>query len=200
MDRTRSSLLLRIRDVRDDDSWREFHALYHPILQAYVRRAGLNDADADDVVQIIFERLLAMMPAFELDRERGRFRTWLWRVMHNAVVDFQRGRGRRQRAELAVRPLQEPTAPPDEPDGWRDDLRRRVLQFSLDAVRAKTQQQTWAAFQGHILEGRPSAVVAQELGITANLVNVNSSRVVARIKERCREYLEDLDDDVEIQL
>ena len=200
MNETRSSLLVRVRDPHDKESWREFHDLYRPILQAYVRRAGLNDADADDVVQIIFERLVELLQGFRLDHSLGRFRTWLWRLMHNAVVDWRRRQGRHQHRGLTGINDDEPSTAPEEPESWCDDLRRRVLEYSLSAVREKTQQTTWAAFEGHILNGLSSAEVAEKLGITVNQVNVNSSRVLARVKDRCREYLEDTDNDVDIRL
>ena len=44
------------------------------------------------------------------------------------------------------------------------------------------------------LKGHPSAEVATELDLTVNSVNVNCSRVLARVSGHCREYLEDLGD------
>jgi len=51
---------------------------------------GLADDRARDVGQNIFVALLRKLPTFELDRSRGRFRTWLWRVTRNAVIDAAR--------------------------------------------------------------------------------------------------------------
>lgn len=199
MDKTRSSLLRRVRDPLDEESWREFLALYEPILISYTRKAGLQEHDALDVVQTIFAALLKKMQEFELDRERGRFRTWLWRVMYNAVVDWRRQKGRQQRAENAVRMTDEPWTGPDEPDEWRDDLRERVVSFAFERVKEKTHQKTWRCFQLHIINARPSAEVADTFGITVNSVNVNCSRVLRRVREQCRDYLEDLDDDTGIE-
>lgn len=200
LDKTRSSLLRRVRDPRDEESWQEFFALYHPILVSYLRKEGLNDHDAADVVQTVFQSLLKKMPAFELNRDRGRFRTWLWRVMYNAVVDWRRRKGRQEKAEGQAYSSSASRPVPDEPDEWRNDLRKRVISFALERVKAKTQQKTWNCFQLHILDGQTSADVADALGITVNSVNVNCSRVLGRVRECCREYLEDLDDDTSIDL
>ena len=35
---TRASLLVRIRDPRDDEAWRQFLALYEPLLRAFARK------------------------------------------------------------------------------------------------------------------------------------------------------------------
>jgi hypothetical protein len=45
-----------------------------------------------------------------------------------------------------------------------------------------------------VLRGRPSADVAAALGVSANAVDVNASRVLARLRSYCRTYLEGLTD------
>jgi hypothetical protein len=42
-----------------------------------------------------------------------------------------------------------------------------------------------------VLEGRPSAEVGAELGLSANSVNVNASRVLAKVREMCAYYKEE---------
>jgi RNA polymerase sigma-70 factor (ECF subfamily) len=197
MGETHSSLIRRVRDPADADSWREFVALYEPLLLSYVRSRGLGEHDARDVVQDIFARLLQALPAFELDPSRGGFRSWLWQVTCHAVADWAR-RGRRQHAAENEwhRRLTAP-APSDETGSeaeWLAAHRRRVLEFVLEQVRGQTQPPTWACFEQHVLHGRRGADVAAELGITANAVFVNASRVLARVREQCAEYLEELGD------
>ena len=70
--------------------WREFDAIYRPILFAYLRKRGLKDFDADEVVQEIFVKLLDKICTY--DRTRSRFRTWLFGAAHNSLVDNARRR------------------------------------------------------------------------------------------------------------
>ena len=49
--RTRRSLLSRLRDLDDRESWRTFFDLYWRMLYNVARRSGLGEADAEDVVQ-----------------------------------------------------------------------------------------------------------------------------------------------------
>src|SRR5438067_2093227 len=98
MEGTNTSLLRRVRDPKDRASWSEFVALYEPILFGYVRKHNLDDNDARDLVQDIFISLLRKLPEFEMDRSKGRFRGWLWRVAANAVVDWVRARRRSRQA------------------------------------------------------------------------------------------------------
>jgi len=192
---TRTTLLLRVRDPADSESWREFVFLYEPLLLSFVRHRGLSEHDARDVVQDVFATLVRALPDFQLDRERGRFRTWLWRVTHNAMVDRARRRGRRAAAEEEARKDAQVAVPP-EADAleaeWLAAHRRRVLEVVLARVQSQSQERTWKCFELHILQGRSSAEVAGELGITANSVYVNASRTLARVRQQCAEYDEDL--------
>jgi RNA polymerase sigma-70 factor (ECF subfamily) len=186
---TRSSLLRRVRDAADAASWTEFVQLYEPLLLSYVRRRGLSDHDAQDVVQTIFLTLLRKLPGFELDRERGRFRTWLWQVSRNAVIDHVRARQRLQKAEDARR--EQWGDDEQESDDWVTLHRQRTLQFAMERVRDATAPKTWTCFEEHLLKGRTGADVGAEVGLPANSVYVNAARVLDRIRALCQEYRED---------
>ncbi len=197
MPETSSSLIRRVRDAADAASWREFVALYEPLLLSYVRSRGLGEHDAPDLVQEIFSRLVRALPGFTLDHARGRFRTYLYQVAMNALKDWWVQRGRRLTAEHEWREQRGEggTAGPDEESEWLITYHRRVLEFALERVRARTRPRAWACFSEHLLRGRPGAEVAAELGCTANDVFVNASRVLKKVREQCAEYLEELGDD-----
>jgi RNA polymerase sigma-70 factor (ECF subfamily) len=198
MAETRTTLLRRVRDPADAGAWREFVALYQPLLRAYVLKTGLAGPDADDVVQEVLARLVTALPGFERDRDRGRFRTWLWAVTRNALADAARRRRRRDRAERAFADddrIEAPGVDDREPEAdWVTMHRRRVLEFAKARVCARSHPRTWACFEEHVLRGRPSGEVAAELGVSANAVEVNSSRVLTRLRHYCRDYLEELAD------
>jgi RNA polymerase sigma-70 factor (ECF subfamily) len=197
MDQTRSTLLLRVRNPGDTKAWGEFVALYQPLLTAYVRQRGLGEEDTRDVVQDVFARLVKSLPEFELARHRGRFRTWLWQVCRSALCDWARRRRRRSRAEGAWLKELSNSPPSEEGDSdveWVRLHRRRIVSFALEQVKARSQAMTWACFEGHLIERKPSAQIAHELGVSVNAVNINSSRILDRIRRYCAEHLEDLAD------
>jgi RNA polymerase sigma factor (sigma-70 family) len=183
---TDSFLLSRVRDVTDAASWREFVQRYEPLLLSYVRGRGLQEHDARDVVQEVFTRLHRALPTFHLNRERGRFRTWLYQVASSALTDWVRVRQRQVRAEQAWRERQETggVVAPSQSESLSAE-RRRVLEMALTRLRAQSQPKTWACFEQRILRGRASAAVAAELGLTANAVNVNAARTLARLRKQC---------------
>ena len=157
---TRTSLLLRVRDPANAEGWSEFVSLYEPLLLSYVRHRGMAEHDARDVVQEVFATLVRTMPNFELDRSRGRFRTWLWRVTHNAMVDWSRRRQCRAAAEDEARKEAPLAVDREEPEAEAEFLaahRRRILQFVLEQVRSRSNTSTWKCFDLHILQGHPAA-------------------------------------------
>src|SRR5262245_23934350 len=85
--RTSVSLIARVRDRTDVESWREFYQFYQPLLRRYLRSIGLEEHSVNDVIQDVFVRLLKSLPNFVLDSKRGRFRSYLWRLTYSALVD-----------------------------------------------------------------------------------------------------------------
>jgi RNA polymerase sigma factor (sigma-70 family) len=189
---TSSSLLIKVRDQGDAESWREFVAIYEPLIFSYCLNRGLADHDARDVAQEVFVRLLKALPTFVLDRDRGRFRTWLWQVTVSAMTAPARGDYRRAAAERAWR---EQRSEPNDQEIWRKLFQRRVLDCALQKVRAKTSDRAWACFEGHLVQGRPAALVGSDLGMTDNAVYAAVSRVLAQVREVCAQSMGELGDD-----
>jgi RNA polymerase sigma-70 factor (ECF subfamily) len=191
---TSSSLLIKVRDKNDAESWREFVAIYEPLIISYARKRGLAEHDARDVAQEVFVRLLKALPTFELNRDRGRFRTWLWQVTVSAMTDPARGNYRRTAAEKIWGERREE---PDDQEIWRKLFQRRVLDCAHQKVRAKTSDRTWACYERHLLLGRPAAVVAAESEMTDNAVYAAASRVLAQVREVCAQSMGELGDDLD---
>jgi RNA polymerase sigma-70 factor (ECF subfamily) len=194
---TRLSLLVRVRDLADGESWRDFHAIYQPLILGYLRGLGLKEHDAHDLTQEVFCRLMAVLPTFELDRGRGRFRTFLWRLTYTTLVDRARRRKVRDRAEdewvRQFREADESQSRKLEED-WIRRHRKRILEVVLPQVQARVSPRAWSCFEQRLLRGRPAAAVAAELGISAGVVYVYASRVLKDVRRRCAELEEELGD------
>jgi RNA polymerase sigma-70 factor (ECF subfamily) len=200
---TRMSLLDRVRNLGDGRSWSEFHAIYRPLIFSYLRGLGLEEHDAEDLTQEVFERLMVSLPKFKLDRQKGRFRTYLWRLTYNTLVDGARRRQVRDRAEDEwVRRFRKA----DESESrilekrFLDRHRRRILEVALPRVRARVSRTAWACFEGRQVHRRPAAELAAELGITENSVFVHASRVLQEVRRCCAEVEGEPGDDDDLEL
>lgn len=202
-DHTRVSLLMRVCNLRDGRSWSEFHAIYRPLIFGYLRGLRIKEHDADDLTHEVFCRLLVSLPNFKLNRQKGRFRTYLWRLTYNTLVDRARRKKVRDRAEEEwVRRFCEANESQsrqlEETFIWRH--RKRILEVALPRVRATVSPMAWACFEARLVHRRPAAEIAEELGITANSVYVYASRVLQEVRRRCAEIEGEPGDDDDFDL
>lgn len=189
---TRVSVIMGIRQ-NDPDRWREFYAIYKPMLLSYLRKQGLSDSDAHDVVQEVFLRMVQKIDTY--DRSRARFRSWLFRVARNALVDRARRRATQKRA-LDVWALRLLNGNPED-DREMERLfermhREKVLEHAVKTVRRRSSPAAWACFEQRLFHDRPSAEIAAELGIPIDSVYSHTCRVLKKIRAICEEYDEDL--------
>jgi len=195
---TSYTLIGRVRDRNDSESWRRFYAFYQPLLLRYLRRLGLEEHTAHDVIQDVFVRLLQALPTFELDGKRGRFRSYLWKLTYSALVDqARRVKVRRQAEEEWVKRFQ--AADEGESQKVQQELneinRQQFLERALPRVRAVTSPRAWTCFEQRLLRDRPGSVIATELGISAKAVFVYASRVLKKVREQCAAIAEELGDE-----
>jgi RNA polymerase sigma-70 factor (ECF subfamily) len=178
---TSVTLLERIRRPGESAAWDRFVSLYTPLLYYWARRAGLQEADAADLVQDVLARLVRSLPTFEYDPQKS-FRTWLRAVLHNAYRDRRRrtaaGPARVDGVDLDALP-----GPAADDLLEADEYRRHLLARALRVMQAEFPEPTWRACWEFAVAGRPAADVAAELGIAVGAVYVAKSRVLSRVRE-----------------
>ncbi len=99
------SIVLAAGDARREDAQDALaqlcEAYWYP-LYAYVRRRGYSAADAQDLTQAFFMRLLEKQSLGVADPERGRFRSFLMASLDNFLANERdRGRARKRGGGLA---------------------------------------------------------------------------------------------------
>ena len=183
---TRASLLLRLRDPGDHDAWVEFVSLYEPVIYRVLRRTGLQDADALEVLQELFLAVNRNIGSWEHGAERGSFRGWLRRVTRNLVVSWVR----RQKRQVTTSSLDldallesQPTVVSPETDEFDRELRRALFHQASEQVRGEVRPQTWQAFWEVAVSGVSVAEAARKLAMTAGAVRVAKCRIIARLRE-----------------
>ena len=85
---TRASLLLRVRDAKDEAAWVQFVQIYTPLIYGYCRSRGLQESDAADVTQEVMRAVARAIARFEYDPQRGKFRNWLLTVVQSKLHNF----------------------------------------------------------------------------------------------------------------
>ena len=187
--RTSPTLLGRLRhSPADQSAWVEFVDRYGRRIYGWCRRWGLQDADAEDVTQIILARLSNKMQEFAYDPTRS-FRGWLMTVAHNVWSDFVSDR---RRAGLTIGDttvielLNSVEVGDDLTRQLDEECQRDLLENAMLRVRQRVEARTWDAFRLLALEGRSGAETATQLGMKVATVFVARSKVQRMILEEAR--------------
>ncbi len=192
---TRPSLLLRIREPRDTESWTTFVAVYGPLIYRHCLRRGLQHADAEDVTQQVFAQVHRSIRQFEYKPAQGRFRDWLGVVTRHKIARFlKKQAGEVQAAGEADEWSALETVPaPEQETPWMEECNRHILETALANIRPHFEELTWRAFELVWHDNRSPAEVAQELGRPIDWVYVAKSRVLERLHEEVEELAEGSD-------
>jgi RNA polymerase sigma-70 factor (ECF subfamily) len=190
---TRASLLLRLRDPRDGAAWEQFVDLYGPLVYGYLRKQGLQDADAADLCQDVLRAVAGAVGRLDYDPARGTFHSWLLTIVRHRLWKWQAAgqRGPRAIGDREVRRLVEgrPAAETAEP-AWEAEWQRRAFAWACEQVRRSVTDSTWQAFWRTAVDGQTGKRVAADLGLSVAAVYLARSRVLARLKELVRSVKE----------
>jgi RNA polymerase sigma-70 factor (ECF subfamily) len=191
---TRASLLLRLRDSQDHEAWVEFVTLYEPVTYRLLRRHGLQDADARDLVQEMLLAVSRSVDRFDPAKERGSFRGWLRTVARNLVINWLNRRERRPLArggsdfQAMLGSLPADCGP--ESLLFDQEFRRALFQRAAEQVRRQVQPETWEAFWETAVVGTSPADAAKKFGMGVGAIRVAKCRVLARLQAVVREMEE----------
>jgi RNA polymerase sigma-70 factor (ECF subfamily) len=170
---TPKSLLSRLRDADDHASWQRFFDLYWRLLYNVSRRAGLKEAEAEDVVQETVIYVARQMPEFRYDPQRGSFKAWLLAIVRSRIADHFRRQhyrlhGQRLPRQQSLDTVVEETHPLPSTDLdilWGEEWERHLMNTALSLLKTRASPLQFQAFQLHVLEGLPAEVVARKLGL-----------------------------------
>ena len=191
---TSLSLLERLRADPKDSAWQNLVEIYTPLIQNWLRRHQVREADSDDISQEVLAVVIRRLPEFEHNKREGAFRNWLRTITVNCLRDFWRSRKNRPTA-TGDSDFQELLAQLEDPASgltqiWNQDHDRHVTRKLLELLRPQFEPATWQAFQRFALDGLSAAEVARELKVTPNVVFIAKSRVLARLRQEAAGLLE----------
>ena len=200
---TRPSLLNRLKTGDDPASWREFYAIYGPLIRGFALKSGLREDEAEEVVQETAISVAKHLPGFVYDPSTCSFKTWLlnlsaWRIKNQF---------RRRHRHPSANPVP-PTGPseaaadetgrtsttnripdPDLPEfgaEWDRACDRHMFEAALERVRVKLDPKAYQIFDLYVLKEQPARKVARTLGINLARVYLAKHRVQAALRREVR--------------
>jgi RNA polymerase sigma-70 factor (ECF subfamily) len=185
---TRASLLGKLKESENSCAWNDFTEIYVPVIRRTALRMGLQNADADNVVQDV---LLVVSQAIHqwLDRpERGSFRAWLFRIAKNKALDLLTRKA--TRPENAPNRHWESIADRDTAISsfWESEYRLELFSRAAKEIQKAVSESTWQAFWMSTVEAVPIKEVAEKLGVREGVVYLSRCRVLNRIRTLVKQW------------
>jgi RNA polymerase sigma-70 factor (ECF subfamily) len=185
---THASLLKRLRDLDDAESWSQFYRTYERAVRGLARKRGLSDAEAEEVAQEVFKRIAETIHSFEPASRAGSFRRWLYQLARWRADDKIRERGR-----IVYEPIGDPStglhetaqrviSPEDVEEALESDARRELTHAALDRLRKKLNPRDLQIFQLLVVDEWPVSKVARFFRLSQASIYVVRHRVGRQLR------------------
>jgi RNA polymerase sigma-70 factor (ECF subfamily) len=200
---TRQSLLHRLKDLDDGPSWREFFDTYWNLIYGMARKAGLSDAEAQDVVQETVISVARKIQGFVYDPSVCSFKTWMLRLTRWRILNRLGARqAEAARRHNSLRPehtsgtatldaVPDP-AWPELGFNWDQEWERNILATALERTKGRVNPGQYQIYDLCVHREMPAWEVART--IDTNVARVYLAR--HRVGRVLRQELEKLRDDI----
>ena len=182
-----STSLLRRAQADDADAWQQLVQTYSRRIYRWCRRAGLQPADASNIVQEVLRSVARKLGDFRRDREGDTFRGWLRRITQNKLRDHFRNQLKQADHPIggtdAHRRLENQQDGPAESVSELGSIENEISSPILKSVRAEFSDRDWRFFWRVVVDGQSAVEVGEEYGVTANTVRLVKMRILRRLRE-----------------
>jgi RNA polymerase sigma factor (sigma-70 family) len=154
-------------------------------LRGFIRRRVDDPADADDILQDVFQELVEAARLVTPIEEVG---AWLFRVARNRIIDLFRKR-KTESIETAIETIEQEHVSLEDllpsPDGGPEAAyARQILLEEVDAALDELPEEQRFVFVAHELEGRSFKALAAVTGIGMNTLLSRKRYAVLYLRER----------------
>jgi RNA polymerase sigma-70 factor (ECF subfamily) len=189
---TRASLIKRLKNWQDNASWQDFFRIYWKLIYGVARKAGLTDAEAQDVVQETLISVAKHMPTFNYDPSIGSFKAWLLNMTRWRII----GQFRKRQPQAEHRPhgtdstrrtdAVEAVADPNALDlggVWEADWQANLLNVAMEDLKRRIDPQRFQIFDFYVNKEWPPEKVAERFGVSVDQVYQIKHRLTATLRD-----------------
>ena len=189
---TRRSLLSRLRDLGDQESWNDFFHSYWRLIYEVALKAGLSDAEAQEVVQETVISVAKQMPRFRYDPARGKFKGWLLQITRRRIADQVRKRMQVSGASgghpVETLNLEQIESVLD-PAGceleaiWAQEWEKHLFNAAVANIKKQVKPEHYQLFDLYVVQKWPVRKITQTLGVNAGQVYLAKHRISSLLKK-----------------
>lgn len=192
---TRDTLLSRLKDWGDDESWRDFFNTYWKLVYGVALKAGLTEQEAQDVVQETVITVARRIPEFNYNPKVCSFKTWLLNLTRWRIVDQLRkrptnGANRRVYPDSTARTATiENVADPAVLNLgaiWDEEWEQQLLEAAIQRVKRKVKPEHYQIFHLCVFKEWSVEKVARELGVSAPRIYLAKHRIAGLLKKEVK--------------
>ena len=185
---TRYSLLSRLQNWDDQESWQDFFDTYWRLIYSFALKSGLTAAEAEDVVQETIISVAKNIQKFKRDRTRGSFKGWLRNLTRWRIADHLRKRMNEEAVPLNI--AEDGSVGWDmaeiQDSVWDNEWRENLVKVALQNVKSKVKEEHYQIFDLYVVKQRPAGEVARTLDVNVGKVYLIKYRVEALVKKEIR--------------
>jgi RNA polymerase sigma factor (sigma-70 family) len=192
---TRRSLLSRVKNPEDQESWKVFFDTYSRLVYSVAAKAGMSHTEAEEVVQETFIALMKAMPNFKYDPAIGSFKSWLIHTTQFKIADQFRKRKRRQNVNgpstheegrtATIERIPDPKSL-DVGSIFEDEWRERIFELAVERVKEQVPASQFQIFDLYVIKKWPVRKVATTLGINSGRVYLAKHRLTQLVKREVK--------------
>jgi RNA polymerase sigma factor (sigma-70 family) len=188
---TRQSLLSRLKDWNDQGSWKLFFDTYWRLIYNSAIKAGLSDAEAQDVVQETVLSVMKSMPGFQYHAENGSFKSWLLRLTSWRIGDQFRKRQKGvqdlggRHSDTATEEIERVADPVSLELGatWDEEWKNNLVEAAIERVKKKVDPKQYQVYDLYVLKHWSVTKVAKTLKVNPGAVYLAKHRIQGLIKK-----------------
>ena len=192
---TRRSLLTRLKQWDDHESWKDFFDTYWKLVYSAALKSGLNETEAQEVVQETVIAVAKKMHAFKYDPAVGSFKSWLLHITRCRIADQLR---KRYKEAVVVQAPSNDTSRTDamaalpDPNSlnleaiWDEDWQQNLIAAALTRVKKQVNARQYQIFDLYVVKGWPVNQVRQTLGVSASQVYLAKFRISNLVKKEVK--------------
>ena len=191
---TRRSLLDRLKNWEDQESWRVFFDTYSRLVYSFALKAGLTPAEAEEVVQETFIAVAKKMPEFNYDPAKGSFKSWLLHTSQWRIADQFRKRPKTIHVRIAPHTTDRTPTSEQIPDPaslnlnqlYEEEWQKNLFDFAVEKVKRQVNAKHFQMFDLYVVKKWPARRVAKTLGVSSSRVYLAKHRVSQLVKKELR--------------
>jgi len=190
---TRQSLLSRLKDWDDNESWKDFFSTYWKLIYSVALKSGLTEQEAQDVVQETVLSVARKMKEFKYDPAAGSFRGWLLQLTRWRITDqFRKRQKHKEHApqDCSETSTIERVADPMAASGldilWAEEWEKNLLDVAIERVKPQVKARQFQIFDLYVIKGWSAHKVMKTLSVSFAQVYLAKHRISKLLKKEIK--------------